>query len=229
VFGPDGLLYIGLGDGGSADDPERNGLDLATPLGKILRIDPTPSATEPYTVPTDNPFVGVEGADQRIWSFGLRNPWRFSFDSATGDLWIADVGQNEFEEINLAPATGGRDAGRGASFGWSAFEGNEVFNDDQPTENHVAPVYVYSHADGGCSVSGGAVARDTSVPDLAGWYVFGDYCSGDIWAFDPASAGDAPRVVPLANLPGLAAVSVGADGELYAVSNSGTIARFVTP
>ncbi len=178
-------------------------------------------------MPADNPFVGVDGADERIWALGLRNPWRFTFDSATGDLWIADVGQNDYEEINHVPAVDGRDAGRGASFGWSALEGNEVFNADQPAEGHTAPVYVYSHADGGCSVSGGAVPRATTVPDLAGWYVFGDYCSGDIWAFDPASPLDAPRVVPLANLPGLASVSIGADGELYAVSNSGALARFV--
>ena len=229
VFGPDGLLYIGLGDGGSADDPERNGLDLATPLGKILRIDPAASATDSYTVPADNPFVGVDGADERIWSLGLRNPWRFSFDSATGDLWIADVGQNEFEEINHAPAAAGLDAGRGLSFGWSALEGNEPFNDDQAPDGHTAPVFVYSHADGGCSVSGGAVARDTTVPNLAGWYVFGDYCSGQIWALDPASTADAPRVVEIANLGGLAAISVGADGELYAISNGGTIARLVAP
>jgi glucose/arabinose dehydrogenase len=229
AFGPDRLLYIGLGDGGSADDPDRSGLDLTTPLGKILRIDPAAAGAEPYTVPPDNPFVGADGADPRIWSLGLRNPWRFSFDAATGDLWIADVGQNEFEEINRAPASGGVDAGRGLSFGWSAFEGNDRFNDDQSDAGHTAPVYVYSHDGGRCSVSGGAVARDSKVPDLNGWYVFGDYCSGEIWALDPAAASDAPRVVMIGSLPALASISTGADGDLYAISNAGTIARFVTP
>ena len=223
------MLYIGLGDGGSGGDPDRNGLDLATPLGKILRIDPVATDAEPYTVPADNPFVGVDGADPRIWSLGLRNPWRFSFDSATGDLWIADVGQDEFEEINHAPAAGGLGAGRGLSFGWSAFEGNSEFNADQPADGHTPPVYVYSHDEGGCSVSGGVVARDSTVPNLSGWYLFGDYCTGEIWALDPAGAPDAPRIVPLANLEGVAAISVGGDGQLYAVSNGGTIARFVAP
>ena len=229
AFGRDGMLYIGLGDGGSGDDPNRSGLDLTTPLGKILRIDPTPSDSAPYTVPADNPFVGVDGADPRIWALGLRNPWRFTFDAPTGDLWIADVGQNEFEEINHAPAIDMADAGRGLSFGWSAFEGDARFNEDQPAEGHTPPVYVYSHADGGCSVSGGAVARESIVPELNGWYVFGDYCSGEIWALDPASTADAPRVVPIANLPALAAISLGADGAVYAISNGGTIARFVAP
>ena len=209
--------------------PDRNGLDLATPLGKILRIDPVATDAEPYTVPADNPFVGVEGADPRIWSLGLRNPWRFSFDSATGDLWIADVGQDEFEEINHAPAAGGLGAGRGLSFGWSAFEGNSEFNADQTADGHTPPVHVYSHDEGGCSVSGGVVARDSTVPNLSGWYLFGDYCTGEIWALDPAGAPDAPRIVALANLEGVAAISVGGDGQLYAVSNGGTIARFVAP
>jgi glucose/arabinose dehydrogenase len=229
TFGRDGMLYIGLGDGGSGDDPNRAGLDLTTPLGKILRIDPTPTADSPYTVPADNPFVGVDGADPRIWALGLRNPWRFSFDAPTGDLWIADVGQNEFEEINHAPAVELVNAGRGLSFGWSAFEGDARFNEDQPDEGHTAPVYVYSHSDGGCSVSGGAVARESIVSELNGWYVFGDYCSGEIWALDPASTADAPRVVAIANLPALAAISVGADGALYAISNGGSVARFVAP
>ncbi len=229
AFGPDGMLYVGLGDGGSADDPNRSGLVLTTPLGKILRIDPAATEGEAYTVPADNPFVGVDGADPRIWSLGLRNPWRFSFDAVTGDLWIADVGQNEFEEINRAPAAGGVDAGRGLSFGWSAFEGNERFNDDQSDAGHTAPVYVYSHDDGGCSVSGGAVARESTVPDLNGWYVFGDYCSGEIWALDPAASPDDPRVVAIGSLPALAAISIGPDGDVYAISNGGTIARLVVP
>ncbi len=228
-FGPDGLLYIGLGDGGSADDPMRTALDPTRRLGKILRIDPVADAGEPFTVPGDNPFVGVDGADPTIWAVGLRNPWRFSFDRATGDLWIADVGQNEFEEINRAPAVEGRDAGRGLSFGWSAFEGNTRFNDDQPDAHHTSPVFVYSHSDSRCAVSGGAVARSDSVTDLTGWYVFGDYCSGEIWGLDPVSPSDSHGIVPLGNLAGLAAISAGPDGELFAISNGGTVARFTNP
>jgi glucose/arabinose dehydrogenase len=226
AFGPDGHLYIGLGDGGSRDDPERNALDLSTPLGKILRIDPLPTADgQPYGVPADNPFVDQEGADPTVWSYGLRNPWRFSFDPETGDLWIADVGQGEYEEINHAPASA--DTGRGANFGWSAFEGLERFNDDQPADGAVPPVHVYDHSDGRCSVSGGVVVRGSSVPDLDGWYVFGDYCSGEIWALDPAATPDAPRVVDLGTLPGLAAINVGPGGDVYAVSNAGPLARLV--
>jgi glucose/arabinose dehydrogenase len=225
AFGPDQLLYIGLGDGGAADDPQRVALDLGSRLGKILRIDPVAAGSEPFGVPADNPFVDTPGADPTIWSYGLRNPWRFSFDPVTGDLWIADVGQGDFEEINRsAAATDRSGAGRGVNYGWSAFEGFERFNDDQPAEGATAPVFVYDHGDGRCSVSGGTVARAESVPTLAGWYVFGDYCTGQIWALDP---GDTARVVELGALPGLAAVSRGPEGELYAVSNAGTVARFV--
>ncbi len=188
AFGPDGMLYIGLGDGGSGGDPERRALDVGTLLGKISRIDPTPSGDQPYTVPPDNPFVGTEGALGEIWSIGLRNPWKFTFDPVTHDLWIADVGQNQFEEVDFVAApTDGSVAGRGASFGWSAFEGDTRFNDDQPAEGHVAPVLTYSHADG-CSISGGAPYRGAAIPDLWGGYVYSDYCAGTVWVLDLAGA-----------------------------------------
>jgi glucose/arabinose dehydrogenase len=225
VFGPDGLLYIGLGDGGSGGDPDRVALDLSTPLGKILRIDPVGTGGDPYGVPDDNPFVEVDGADPTIWSVGLRNPWRFSFDPVTGDLWIADVGQNQFEEINRAPGQEGLDAGRGLSFGWSAFEGFERFNEDQPADGHIAPVYVYPHEQGRCSVSGGTLYRGETIADLAGWFVFGDYCTGEIWGLDPTSSVDAPRVVELGRLDTLVAITQGPERELYAISNAGAIAR----
>ena len=163
AFGPDGMLYIGMGDGGSGGDPQRRATDPTELLGKMLRIDPTPSGDQPYTVPLDNPFVGQAGAAPEIWASGLRNPWRFSFDRVTGDLWIADVGQNAVEEIDVAPATSGRDAGRAANFGWSAFEGDEPYNDDVEVVDPVAPLFTYSHADG-CSVSGGVRARGPQVP-----------------------------------------------------------------
>ena len=223
-FGPDDLLYIGMGDGGAGGDPNRSALDLTQQLGKILRIDPLADGDDSYSIPTDNPFVGVAGADEAIWSIGLRNPWRFSFDPVTGDLWIADVGQNAVEEINWASATDRLDAGRGVSFGWSAFEGNDRFNDDQSADGHMPPVYVYSHDEGRCSVSGGVRYRGESIPDLAGWYVFGDFCTGEIWALDPDAPADDP--LDLGQLSGLSSIAQGPERELYAISNGGTIARF---
>lgn len=231
-FGPDDFLYIGLGDGGSADDPNRSALDLSTRLGKILRIDPAATDGAPFSVPDDNPFVGTDGADPTIWARGLRNPWKFSFDAVTGDLWIADVGQGQFEEIDLAPATAGRDAGRGLSFGWSAVEANEPFNSDQDPSGHLAPVTAYPHEDGNCSVSGGVVSRDSSYADLDGWYVYGDYCSGRVWALDTTSVSvgadgpvGTPRIVEIGAVPGLASMAVGPFGDIYAVSNAGQLYR----
>lgn len=227
AFGPDQLLYIGLGDGGSGGDPERHALDLTSRLGKILRIDPRPDGAEPFMVPSDNPFVADPAADPTIWSYGLRNPWRFSFDPDTGDLWIADVGQGDFEEINHAVAIERGDAAKGVNFGWSAVEGFERFNPDQPDDGAVLPLFVYDHGDGRCSVSGGAVARGTAVPDLQGWYVFGDYCTGQIWALDPTAPADQPRVIEIGRLDGLAAIAEGPERDLYAVSNAGTVARLI--
>jgi glucose/arabinose dehydrogenase len=224
AFGPDGLLYIGVGDGGAAGDPNRFALELSNPFGKIHRIDPLADGDLPYTVPSDNPFVGDVG--ESIWSFGLRNPWRFSFDPVTGDLWIADVGQNELEEIDLAPATNGLNAGRGSNFGWSAFEGTDQFNEDQPTDNHTPPVYEYRHDENRCSVSGGVRYRGETIRDLAGWYVFGDFCTGEIWALDPTAPIEEPRVIDLGQLSGLASIAQGPERELYAISNAGTVARF---
>jgi glucose/arabinose dehydrogenase len=230
AFGPDLMLYIGLGDGGSGGDPQRLALDLGSRLGKILRIDPVVTDGRPFGVPADNPFVETPGADPTIWSFGLRNPWKFSFDAPTGDLWIADVGQGDFEEINHSPADPDRmDAGRATNYGWSAFEGFAEFNSDQSAPGAELPLFVYDHSAGRCSVSGGTVARRTTVPDLNGWYVFGDYCSGQIWALDPSAPQSEPRVIEIARLDTLVAISEGADGELYAVSNAGPVARIVTP
>ncbi len=227
TFGPDQLLYIGLGDGGSGGDPERYALDLSSRLGKILRIDPVESTGAPFTVPDDNPFVDVADADPTIWSSGLRNPWKFSFDRTTGDLWIADVGQSNFEEINRSVAVDRFDAGKGANFGWSAFEGFEQFNDDQPTDGALAPLFVYDHAGGRCSVSGGSVSTGDNIAGLQGWYVFGDYCSGQIWALDTTAPPSEPRVIEIAQLDSLVAIAEGPDHDIYAVSNNGTVARFI--
>lgn len=223
VFGPDGMLYIGLGDGGSSGDPQRVSLDLGSRLGKILRIDPTESGDDPFRVPADNPFVDDPSADPAIWAYGLRNPWRFAFDPTVGDLWIADVGQGDFEEINRAAATAGGDAGRANNFGWSAFEGYERFNDDVPADGASPPVFVYDHDDGRCSISGGTIARNSGVPGLDGWYLFGDYCSGQLWALDPTA--EQPRVIEIGQLGAVVAVADGPEGALYVVSNAGPVLR----
>ena len=173
AFGPDGYLYIGLGDGGSGGDPQGNGQNPRTLLGKMLRIDPRPSGGEPYTVPEDNPFVdGGGGARPEIWALGLRNPWRYSFDRTSGDLWIGDVGQNSREEINHVE--------KGASarnYGWNLLEGNQRFR-GSPPENYVAPVHDYATGGGTCAVTGGIMYRGRKVTPLVGAYVFADVCEG---------------------------------------------------
>ena len=157
VVGPDNMLYIGTGDGGSSNDPERRALDRKELLGKILRIDPKKSG---YGIPADNPFVNTPNAREEIWSIGLRNPWRFNFD-VFGNIWIADVGQNKWEEVNASPGTAKSPGGKGKSFGWSAYEGNHAFNTDVDSPDAVAPVFEYEHKDGACSISGGAIGTNT--------------------------------------------------------------------
>ena len=181
LFGPDGLLYIGTGDGGGGGDlhgPRGNAQNLGSLLGKILRIDPRRSGGRPYSVPRDNPFVGRAGARGEIYAYGLRNPWRFSFDRRTRDLTIGDVGQNAWEEIDFVPR--GRGAGRGANFGWRLFEGRARYTPGESAPGHVDPVIVRSHDDGNCSITGGVVVRDPAVAGLDGRYVFGDFCRGRI-------------------------------------------------
>ncbi|MBI5087369.1 MAG: PQQ-dependent sugar dehydrogenase, partial [Actinobacteria bacterium] len=224
TIGPDAMLYIGMGDGGSAGDPERRALNVGTLLGKILRIDPTPSGDAPYTIPPDNPFVGIEGARPEIWSVGVRNPWRMAFDPATGDLWFGDVGQGEIEEVDVAWAADG--AGRGLNFGWSAFEGSQRYNDDQPADGATPPVFEYPHGDAGCSISGGAVYRGSAIPALSGWYVFGDYCSGNLTALQVQDRAVVGTTV-LGNIASISAVRAGPDGELYVTSVAGTVSAVV--
>lgn len=229
TFGPDAYLYIGLGDGGLANDPNRAALDLSSPFGKILRIDPTPGADgSAFTVPADNPFVDDPHADPTVWSYGLRNPWKFSFDTSTGDLWIADVGQDLWEEINFAPAINGVDAARGVSFGWSAYEGDQRFNDDQPADGHLPPFVTYPREDGNCSISGGAIYRGAALTSqIGGWYVYGDFCTGLIWGF--TTDGPPDEIVQIAQVDALAAIATGGDGELYAVSIAGEVFRLESP
>ncbi len=225
AFGPDGLLYLALGDGGGANDegsghaPEGNGQSLATLLGKILRFDPSASPTAGYTVPADNPFVNGGGRPE-ILAYGLRNPWRFSFDSETGDLWIADVGQNAWEEINWIPL----DDAFGANFGWPLLEGSHELR-AAGAPGTVLPVFEASHDDGNCSVTGGYVYRGTKISDLVGSYVFGDYCNSTISAVRLEEG----RVV-FGRALGIAAPSISsfgqdAEGELYVISQTEGVFR----
>ena len=222
LFGPDDHLYIGTGDGGIADDPERNGQDLGSLLGKILRIDPRPSGGQPYGIPSDNPFVGQAGARPEIYSYGLRNPWRFSFDRENRALSIGDVGQNTLEEVDYTPAG----EARGANFGWSAFEGTERFNEDQQAPGAVPPIFTYGR-DEGCSITGGYVVRDPSLPSLAGRYIYGDYCAGELRSFVP-SVGGARDDRPLGlEVSSLSSFGEDAAGHIYAISLDGPVFRLV--
>src|SRR5436190_10198520 len=183
-FGPDGMLYIGTGDGGSGGDPPNNAQHLDRLLGKLLRIDPRQSGADPYTVPANNPFVGQAGALPEIWSYGLRNPWRFSFDRVTGDLNIGDVGQDMYEEIDYQPVDIG--SGRGVNFGWHCREGRHPYTTcTPPPPNPIDPVWEYTHSGGshnGCSITGGYVVRDQEVQSLLGRYLYTDYCNGSVYS-----------------------------------------------
>ncbi len=213
-FGPDGYLYIGLGDGGSGGDPQGYGQRKNTFLGKILRIDVNNSdATTPYIVPSDNPFVGQTEYFPEIWSLGLRNPWRFSFDRVTGDMWIGDVGQVAREEVDFEPAGVG-----GRNYGWRCYEGILPFNTAgcQPQNTYIGPVFDYDNNSLGCSITGGFIYRGSKYPDLYGIYLVADYCSGRIWGTQQNSDGTF-STVQLANLGDYEFSSFGEDrdGELY--------------
>jgi glucose/arabinose dehydrogenase len=228
-FGPDGLLYIGMGDGGGAGDPDDNGQRIDVLLGKLLRIDV--DSAEPYAIPPDNPFVGVPAARPEIWAYGLRNPWRFSFDRVTGDLFIADVGQSAREEIDFEP----RGAGGGLDYGWDVEEGSLCYDPD-PGEppcgdpGLVRPVLEYDHSLG-CSVTGGFRYWGSAYPHLRGWYLYGDYCSGRIWGATNTSGSWIAHELLLSGLS-IASFGEDANGELYVVdrdATSGTIYRITSP
>jgi glucose/arabinose dehydrogenase len=224
AFGPDGFLYIALGDGGSGGDPQGNGQNLGTWLGKILRIAPRPAGGSAYTVPRDNPFVNRQGAKPEIWAYGLRNPWRFSFDPGTGDLWIGDVGQDSWEEVDRQP---GRSKG-GENYGWNLREGRHPFKGDKPAGG-VDPVLEYRlHKDGTCSVIGGRVYRGRRLPALTGHYVYGDYCAGWVKEVPVGASGSEdpanPRTV-LTGVSGLSSFGVDQAGELYVLSLKGPVYR----
>jgi glucose/arabinose dehydrogenase len=223
AFGPDGFLYIGTGDGGSGGDPEENGQDTGSLLGKILRIDVNSrSGGRAYGIPAGNPYRSGGGRPE-IYAYGLRNPWRYSFDRERGDLWIGDVGQGAIEEIDFRA----KDTGAGANFGWNAFEGRSSFGGTLRGGPHVPPVAQYSHS-AGCSVTGGYVYRGTRVPALRGRYVYADYCSGRLWTMraGPNPGGvreDTGRLgVRLGNVTSF---GEGSAGELYVIAN-GSLYRF---
>ena len=221
AFGPDGYLYVGLGDGGSAGDPLDSGQDTSTLLGSILRIDVSNStAAQPYSIPPDNPFVDGGGRPE-IWAYGLRNPWRFSFDRRTGELWAGDVGQNEWEEIDVIE--------RGGNYGWNTLEGNHCFQprDGCDREGTIAPVWEYSLDGAPCSVIGGYVYRGDDIPWLRGAYVYGDFCSGKVFGLRYQDGG----VIEHKELAdtGMRIMSFAEDnaGELYLLSQREGIHRLV--
>jgi glucose/arabinose dehydrogenase len=227
AFGPDGMLYIGLGDGGSSGDPNGNGQDPSTLLGTILRIDVDGGA--PYAIPADNPFAdGADGAPE-VWMYGLRNPWRFSFDATNGDIYVADVGQNEIEEVSVLSAA---EAG-GANLGWNVLEGTRCYDAETCDRTGlVLPAHEYTH-DEGCSITGGYVYRGSAVPELEGRYFYGDYCGGWIRSFRLGSDGSATDVSDHTDAFGsvgdLASFGVDAAGELYVLGLDGTVHRMVPP
>lgn len=219
LFGPDGMLWIGTGDGGSGGDPQGNGQKLSTLLGKMLRVDVNGAA--PYAIPTNNPFVSQSGARGEIWAYGLRNPWRYAFDAVDGLLYIADVGQNRWEEVHVVPASRA-----GVNFGWNVMEGTHCYSALTCSQNGLdVPVYEYSHDDG-CSITGGFVYRGNAIPSVRGHYFFSDYCTGFLRSFRYANG--AVTDVKQWSVGSLGPVlSFGQDsaGELYILSDNGRVYR----
>jgi glucose/arabinose dehydrogenase len=225
AFGPDGYLYVGMGDGGSGGDPQGHGQNAGDLLGSLLRLDV--SADTGYAIPPDNPWVDSAGARGEVWSIGLRNPWRFSFDRSNGDLYIADVGQNEIEEVDVSPRASG--GGRGANYGWNIMEGNSCFSSGSCDRSGlVLPATQYTHADG-CSVSGGYVYRGDAIPSLQGTYFYADFCSGWVRSFRYVNGTATeqrswPSLAPGGNVPSF---GEDANGELYVMSANGGVYRVV--
>jgi hypothetical protein len=220
MFGPDGYLYVGMGDGGSGGDPQGNGQNPAALLGKILRIDVNSAA--PYAIPPTNPFVGQTGKRPEIWFTGVRNPWRFSFDREAGLLYLADVGQNAWEEVNVTPASTG-----GLNLGWNLMEATHCYGAGGCSQQGLTlPVLEYSHSDG-CSITGGYVYRGNALPAIRGHYFYADYCEGWIRSFrwDGSQAVD-PRSWDLGSIGNVTSFGEDAAHELYVTSTNGKIYRF---
>lgn len=230
VVGPDGFLYVGLGDGGDGGDPHGNGQDRSTLLGSILRIDPEGGTEDgpAYAIPPGNPFTDDEGSAPETWLYGVRNPWRFTFDTANGDLWVADVGQNAYEEINRLPAAGGFEAGKGANLGWNEMEGSHPYDGGENPAGAVLPILDYDRDDG-CSVIGGYVYRGEDIPDLQGAYLYSDYCSPGLRALQVD--GDTVIDTRTWDLPAdpMYSFGQGDDGELYLLLLSGPVLKLTPP
>lgn len=219
AFGPDGYLYASLGDGGSAGDPNNNAQNLNSLLGKILRIDI--NTDQPYTIPADNPFASDDDTRPEIWSYGLRNPWRISFDNKTGDLYIADVGQGSLEEVNFQSA----DSSGGENYGWRCFEGTNEYNLDgcSGVNSYIAPIAEYSHDDGRCSITGGYVYRGEAQPALQGKYFYGDFCGSQLYYAEQEN-GSWKQTLALETTFAISTFGVDSDNELYLADyDSGTI------
>lgn len=233
-FGPDGYLYIGMGDGGSANDPQCNAQNDSSLLGKILRLDVDgATAAEPYRIPPDNPFVGPGAPRDEIWALGLRNPWRFAFDRGTGHLYIADVGQSAREEIDFQPAA----SAGGENYGWKRMEGNLCLGSvagcsgTVPGCSAVAftpPAIDYEQSAGRCAVVGGTVYRGIAIPQLAGIYLYGDFCTGDVWAAERQGGAWQTRLLSV-TLPSLTSFGENAAGEIYLASQTGGVFRLEGP
>ena len=221
AFGPDGHLYIGLGDGGSAGDPQHNGQNLANWLGAILRVNIESSVG--YTVPSDNPFLFTQDAKPEIWVYGLRNPWRFSFDRITGDLYIGDVGQNDWEEINFQSVG----SPGGENYGWRHMEGSHCYQRGCDPELYTKPVAEYHHSNGGCSITGGYVYRGEVLSDLKGSYIYADYCSGSIWRLVRSTSGEWDESLIIESKLKISSFGEDEMGEVYVVDYEGGIYRII--
>ncbi|HEX6748364.1 MAG TPA: PQQ-dependent sugar dehydrogenase [Longimicrobium sp.] len=219
LFGPDGKLYVGLGDGGGGGDPQGNGQNLAALLGKILRIDV--DGAQPYAIPADNPFAGQAGRRGEIWIYGVRNPWRFSFDASSSLLYVADVGQNAWEEVNVVSARTG-----GLNFGWNLMEGMHCYNAGSCSQQGLTlPVAEYGHGDG-CSITGGYVYRGSAIPAVRGHYFYSDYCNGWLRSFrwDGAQAAD-PRQWDVGSIGNVTSFGEDMSHELYITTAGGRVLR----
>ena len=239
AFGPDGYLYIAVGDGGSAGDPDYNAQNRKNLFGSILRIDV--DTDKGYSTPETNPFIDSQDMMPEIWSYGLRNPWRFSFDRKTGDLYIGDVGQHNWEEINFQNSA----SSGGENYGWNHYEGEDIYNESAPLSNHTKPIHFYPNNANifkvllgwdeedafGCSVTGGYVYRGNDIPDIQGYYLFADYCTGRIWMFqhENDTVSNLSEITDIINLEDnketvyISSFGEDANGELYIINYNGSI------
>jgi len=222
LFGPDGMLYLGLGDGGGAGDPDKNGQNPNTLLGALLRINV--DGGDPYSIPAGNPFANRNDARPEIWAIGLRNPWRFAFDAVDGFLYVADVGQDVLEEVNVIPSSRS-----GANFGWNVMEGSSCYAASACSKTGLEiPPVEYSHSGGGCSITGGFVYRGSALPEIAGHYFYSDYCAGFIRSFRYSNGvATDQRTWDLGNLGSVTSFGRDAAGELYLTTSGGRVYKFV--